>query len=217
MIRKLALLLVAIVAIYAVYLGWRIITERQIVAARVDTIIAAADPADVTLTAQRTAILLRVEDPTFLTNKGIDFSTPGGGMTTLSQSLGKRIFFKQFSPGLPKGELIALTRFALYPKVDKQRTLKAFLATAYYGRRDDRAVIGIGPAARTWFGKPLAALSDREYLALIAMGPAPRTLDPVRHPAANADRVARIERLLAGRCTPDGLGDVMLDGCAGTR
>jgi len=217
MIRKLALAIGALILAYGLYLGWRIATERGRVSDRVDVIIAAADPADATLSPQRTAILLRVEDPTFRTNKGIDFSTPGGGMTTLSQSLGKRIFFEKFSPGLPKVELIALTRFALYPKVDKQRTLKAFLATAYFGHRDGRAVTGIGAAARAWFGKPLAALSDREYLSLIAMGPAPKILDPVRHPAANAERVGRIKRLLAGRCRPDGLRDVMLDGCEFTR
>ena len=214
MIRKLALVLGALLIVYCLYLGWRVVIERGRVADRVDAIVAAADPADVTLSPARTAILLRVEDPTFRTNKGLDFSTPGGGMTTISQSLGKRIFFTHFRPGFLKGELIVLTRFALYPKVDKQRTLKAFLATAYFGRRNGHAVIGIGPAARAWFGKPLIGLTDREYLSLIAMGPAPRTLDPIRYAAANADRVARIERLLAGRCEPNGLRDVMLAGCA---
>ena len=125
MIRKIALALGALILVYALYLGWRVSTERSRVSSRVDSIIAAADPADLTLTPRRTAILLRVEDPTFYTNKGLDFATPGAGMTTVSQSLGKRIFFERFRPGFPKGELIVLTRFALYPKVDKQRTLKA--------------------------------------------------------------------------------------------
>jgi monofunctional biosynthetic peptidoglycan transglycosylase len=214
MIRKLALAVSALFLIYGLYLGWRVATERSRVSARVNSIIAAADPADLRLSPKRTAMLIKVEDATFWTNKGVDFSTPGGGMTTLSQSLGKRIFFDRFKPGLAKGELITLTRFALYPKVDKPRTLKAFLATAYFGRRGDRAIVGFGPAARALFGKPLAALTDREFLSLIAMGPSPKTLDPVRNPAANADRVARIERLLAGRCQPNGLRDVMLEGCA---
>lgn len=214
MIRRIAVAVLIVFLFYVAYLGGRIMIERRTVSARVDAIIAAADPADVTLSPARTAVLLKIEDPTFLTNKGIDFSTPGASMTTLSQSLGKRIFFEHFHPGLPKGELIALTRFALYPKVDKQRTLKAFLATAYFGRRNGRAVTGIGPAARAWFGKSLAALNDREYLSLIAMGPSPKTLDPERHAAANAERVRRIERLLANRCQPTGLNDVMLEGCA---
>jgi monofunctional glycosyltransferase len=214
MIRRVGIALLVVVTIYAVYLGGRILIERGRVSGKVDTIIAAADPADLTLSSLRTAWLIRVEDPTFPTNSGLDFTTPGASMTTISQSLGKRIFFAQFHPGFPKGELIALTRFALYPKVDKQRTFKAFLATEYFGHRDGRAVIGIGPAARAWFGKPLALLSDREYLSLIAMGPAPNALDPARHAAANAERVARIQRLLAKRCQPTGFNDVMLEGCA---
>ncbi len=214
MIRRAVLALLFILLIYLIYLGGRIIVERRVVSARVDTIIAAADPADVALTPARMAMLLRVEDPTFWTNKGIDFTSPGASMTTLSQSLGKRVFFAHFSPGLPKGELLALSRFALYPEVDKRRTLKAFLATAYFGRRNGHGVVGIGPAARTWFGKSLSALSDREFLSLIAMAPSPNTLDPQRHAAANAERVLRIERLLANRCRPKGLRDVMLEGCA---
>lgn len=214
MIRRGAVAVLVVLLVYVIYLGGRIMVERRTVSARVDAIIAAADPADVSLSPARTAQLLKVQDPTFLTNKGIDFSTPGAGMTTLSQSLGKRIFFDHFKPGLPKGELIALTRFALYPKVDKQRTLHAFLATAYFGRRNGRPVIGIGPAARAWFGRPLAALSDRQFLSLIAMILAPTTLDPERHASANAERVARVERLLAEKCRPTGLRDVLLDGCA---
>lgn len=214
MIRRALLALLVVVVVYTLYLGGRIVVERRTVSARVNAIIAAADPSDITLTPSRTAQFLKVEDPTFLANKGIDFSTPGAGMTTLSQSLGKRLFFEDFAPGFAKGELIALTRFALYPEVDKQRTLKAFLATANFGRRDGRAVIGIGAAARAWFGRPLATLSEQQFLTLIAMLPAPATLDPYRHAAANAERVGRIERLLADQCRPSGLRDVMLEGCA---
>jgi monofunctional glycosyltransferase len=214
MIRRVGAVLLLVLLVYAIYLAGRVAVERRTVSAKVDAIIAAADPADVTLSPSRTAQLLRVEDPTFLTNHGVDFSSPGAGMTTLSQSLGKRIFFKHFRPGLRKGELIVLTRFALYPKVDKQRTLKAFLATAYFGNRNGRSIIGMGPAARAWFGRPLATLDDRQYLSLVAMMLAPATFDPVRHPAANAARVARIERLLANQCRPTGLRDVMLEGCA---
>ena len=214
MIRRVGAVLLLVLLVYAFYLASRVMVERRAVSARVDAIIASADPADVTLSPARTALLLNVEDSSFLTNKGVDFTTPGAGMTTLSQSLGKRIFFKHFRPGLRKGELIVLTRFALYPKVDKQRTLKAFLARAYFGNRKGRPIIGMGPAARAWFGRPLARLDDRQYLSLVAMILAPATFDPVRHPAANAARVARIERLLANQCRPTGLRDVMLEGCA---
>lgn len=214
MIRKVALALGALLFAYAAYLGWRVAVERSRVSARVDAIIAAADPDERNLAPRRVAALLAVEDPTFWTNKGIDFATPGASMTTLSQSLGKRIFFDHFQPGFRKGELLAFTRFALYPKVDKNRTLRAWIARVELGTASGRRVIGLADGARTWIGKPLGQLTDREYLSLIAMLPSPRTLNPRRNPAANADRVDRIERLLAHRCRPTGVRDVSLDGCA---
>lgn len=214
MIRKLALAVAALGSFYFAYLGWRIAEERGSVSAKVDAIIARADPDELTLPPNRVAILLRVEDPAFSANRGIDLATPGAGMTTLSQGLGKKIFFDDFEPGFRKGELMALTRFALYPKVDKTRTLKAFIANAYFGSHRGRPVIGFADGARTWFGRPLPQLSDREFLELEAMLVAPDRLKPGRGDAERHERVARIERLLVGKCQPTGLRDVMLEGCA---
>ena len=214
MIRKLALTLVALIFLYIGYLGWRIAEERSVVSGKVDGILARADPAELALSPDRIAMVLKVEDPTFWSNKGIDFVTPGAGMTTLSQSLGKHIFFDDFQPGFRKGELLALTRFALYAKVDKARTLNAVVASAYLGTDRGRAVIGFADGAQTWFGKPLSRLSDREFLELQAMLLAPDQLKPGRGDTERAVRVARIERLLAGRCQPTGLRDVALKGCA---
>ena len=214
MIRKIALAIAALVLVYLGYLCWRIADERTAVSAKVDAILAQADPDELALPPNRVAVVLRVEDPTFWTNKGIDLSTPGAGMTTLSQGLGKKIFFDDFEPGFRKGELMALTRFALYPEVDKDRTLKAVIANAYFGTHRGRPVTGFADGARTWFGKPLPKLSDREFLELEAMLVAPDNLKPGQGDAARMERVRRIERLLAGQCEPTGLRDVMLDGCA---
>lgn len=214
MIRKVALAFAAVLILYAGYVGWRIAEERRDVGARVDAIIARADGDELALPPARVAILVKVEDPTFWRNKGIDLSTPGAGMTTLSQGLGKTIFFDDFEPGLAKGELMALTRFALYPEVDKPRTLQALIATAYLGSHRGRAVTGFADGARTWFGAPLRDLPDRQYLELIAMLLAPDRLKPGRDDAGRMQRVERIERLLAGQCTPNGLRDVSLAGCA---
>jgi len=209
-----ALVLAALVLVYALYLTWRVVDERRDVAARVDAIIARADPDEINLPKRRVAMLLRVEDPTFWTNDGVDFSTSGAGMTTISQSLGKRIFFDDFKPGFRKGELLALTRFALVPKVPKDRILNAWLARTYLGTRDGRPVTGFADGARTWIGKPLRDLSDREFLTLVALGPAPDRFKPTRDAAGNRERVRRIERLLAGACRPNGVRDTMLEGCA---
>lgn len=214
MIRKIGLAVAALALLHLGYLGWRVVDERRDVAERIDAIIADADPDELSLPPRRVAILLRIEDPTFWTNKGIDLSTPGAGMTTLSQGLGKRIFFEHFKPGFAKGELMALTRFALFPKVDKDRTLKAVIASAYFGTYRGRSVYGFADGARTWFGKPLSQLSNREYLELEAMLVAPDQLKPGRDDAGRRERASRIERLLAGQCKPTGLRDVMLEGCA---
>ena len=213
MIRKALLLLAALVILYAGYLGIRIWREQGLVAAKVDRIIARADPQELALPLIRRAMIVKVEDPTFWTNKGLDLTTHGAGMTTLSQALGKRLFFDDFEPGFAKGELMALTRFALYPRVSKDGTLQAFVASAYLGTRRGRAVTGFSDGARSWFGKPLADLSDEEFLNLEAMLVAPDSLKPGRDDAGRRERVARIKRLLAGSCRPIGLRDVKLEGC----
>lgn len=213
MIRRMLLAAAGLVVLYGLYLAWRIHDQRRDVAARVDAIIARADPAETALSRRRIAMLLRVEDPTFWTNRGIDLASPGAGLTTLSQGLGKILFFEDFEPGLAKGELMALTRFALYPEVDKQRTLTAFVASAYFGTHRGRPVRGFADASRTWFGTPLDRLGERQFLELVAMLVAPDLLKPGRDDAGRAERVERIARLLAGRCRPQGLRDVMLAGC----
>jgi len=49
---------------------------------------------------QRLNMLLKVEDPNFYNHKGLDFSTPGAGMTSITQSLVKRFLFQEFSEGI---------------------------------------------------------------------------------------------------------------------
>ena len=47
-------------------------------------------------------MLLRVEDPSFYTHNGMDLSTPGAGITTITQNLVKRLYFDNFKPGFAK-------------------------------------------------------------------------------------------------------------------
>jgi membrane peptidoglycan carboxypeptidase len=202
-----------VVLLCALYLGVRIIDERAKAPEKVASIIAAMDPAIDRISAARIEMLLAVEDPTFWSNDGIDLATPGAGMTSLAQGLGKQIFFERFRPGLQKIELMLLTRFALIPAVPREDILRAMLANAYLGHDAAGPIVGFSQGAQRVFGKPLDALTDRDWLALVAVLPAPNTLHPIRNQAANAERVARIERLLAGACRPEGVGDVMLEGC----
>ena len=202
---------------YGGYLAWRVVDQSERAPARVAEILAAADPAIDAISNQRLEWLVRVEDPTFWTNDGIDQSTPGAGMTTLSQGLGKQIFFERFSPGplrLGKLELMVLTRFVLVENVSKQEILRAVLVNAYLGHDEAGPVIGFAEGARRWFGKELADLTDREFLGLVAMLTAPNRLSPANHAAENSERVSRIERMLAGECSPADLNDIYYERCA---
>jgi membrane carboxypeptidase/penicillin-binding protein len=167
--------------------------------------------------ARRMKMLLAVEDPGFLRHRGIDFSTPGQGMTTLTQSLAKLLYFRRFTPGIEKLELMLVARFALDPAMSKREQLEVFINHAGFGTSRGRPIIGFNAAARTFYGRELGELTDREYLTLVAMLIAPSRLDPARHPGANAERTSRIEALLAGRCRPRGLRDVHYQDCAPVR
>ncbi|PHS38661.1 MAG: hypothetical protein COA91_07810 [Robiginitomaculum sp.] len=76
-------------------------------------------------------IFLQVEDPMFYAHKGIDFKTPGAGLTTVSQSLTKRLFFKQFKPGFAKLEQSLIARFVVHPTISKDDQLLAFFRHIY--------------------------------------------------------------------------------------
>lgn len=218
MLRPVAILaatLLAAIAAFSSYLAWRIASERACAPKAVAAILASMDPATDTISDGRIAALLRIEDPTFWTNDGIDLSTPGAGQTTFAQGLGKRLFFRRFDPGplkLGKVELMALTRFALIPTTSKKDILRAALATAYLGRDDQGPINGFADGARRWFGKEISTLDDDEFLALAAMLPAPNRLTPGT--TANTERVGRIKRLLAGACAPQSNGDVYFEACA---
>jgi monofunctional glycosyltransferase len=207
-------LIAALLLLGMMFLAYRVVDARGNVESKVATIIAQMDPVIDTVPRRRLDMLLTVEDPTFNSNDGIDLQTPGAGMTTLSQGLGKRLFFQEFKPGINKLELMLLTKFALVPKVPREDILRATLASAYLGHVNNRAVIGFAEASKTYFSIPLNQLSDRQWLSLVAMLPAPNKLSLKRDPKANAERVERIENLLAGRCEPENLRDVMLNGCA---
>lgn len=195
------------------YEGYALVRAKQ----RTPAVLAAAAQGELRygdLPARRREMLLRVEDPGFLRHRGIDFSTPGAGMTTITQSLVKHFYFDDFQPGFAKLEQSLIAPFVLDPAMPKRAQLTAFLNSTPFGTVRGRRVTGFAAAARAFYGRELAALSDREFLSLVAMMMAPARLDPLRHPAANAERVRRIERLLAGRCAPQGLRDVAYEGCA---
>ncbi|MEW8218785.1 MAG: hypothetical protein AB2770_10515, partial [Candidatus Thiodiazotropha taylori] len=95
-----SLLLLAIVGYYgwALQSAYRYTVERVIPEERA----AAYSLTLSSLTVKRKSALLKIEDPNFYQHSGIDFTTPGAGITTITQALVKTIYFERFSPGIAK-------------------------------------------------------------------------------------------------------------------
>jgi membrane carboxypeptidase/penicillin-binding protein PbpC len=168
----------------------------------------------VELTPEQRAILLTVEDPGFDTHNGIDMTSPGQGLTTITQALVKILYFERFSPGIAKIEQSLIARFILHSHVSKEEQLKLFVSHARFGEVKGKELTGFAEAAETHFGKPFAQLTRDQYIGLVAMLVAPTDIRPDK-PEAFAERVARITALLAGRCAPSGLLDTSYSACAG--
>ena len=204
-----ALLLITFI-LYEAFALWRAQQRTPAVLRRA----AEGELALAALTPKRRSMLLAVEDPGFFRHRGVDFSTPGQGKTNLTQSLVKRFYFDRFEPGFAKIEQSLIAWLVFDPALSKEGQLRAFLNHASFGHRNGRPIVGFADAARTFFGREFAQLSDRQFLSLVAMLMAPKRLDPIRNPAANAERVRRIEALLGGRCSPAEVGDVTYESCA---
>ena len=149
-------------------------------------------------------ILLKVEDPRFFDHGGFDFSTPGAGITTITQALVKHLYFDNFKPGIAKFKQTAIAAYALDPLMPKQEQLRLFINTSYLGQN----VRGFEQAANAFFHKPFKQLNDDQYIAIVAMLIAPEVFDVQKFPARNAERVRRIKLLVSGEYKPRGLFDL---------
>ena len=182
--------------------------------ARADALIAAGQGAEA-LGADRVAMLLAVEDPTFFVHSGIDLTTPGAGATTITQSLSKRLGFDAFRPGIGK---IRQTGFAfgLERELTKPQILALALETFEMGRfaRDDIWITGFLAASEAAYGAPPSDVTEAQFLRLIAVLVSPGTLTGPGGTDQLDNRVQRISALLSGACAPRDHGDVWLEGCA---
>ena len=160
--------------------------------------------------------LLRVEDPRFLAHHGLDLSTPGAGMTTITQGLAKFLYFDDFRPGLRKLPQ-SLFAIGLDARVAKDELLTLFLNRVYLGTVEDRAVHGFDEAARVYFGRSATELDRAQWLSLVAMCVGPDAFCVAAAPERNHELVTRIERLLAGQCRPTGWRDVYYEACTDPR
>ncbi|TDH37740.1 glycosyl transferase [Pseudohoeflea suaedae] len=158
------------------------------------------------------AILIKVQDPGFGNHKGVDLTTPGAGLTTITQSLSKRLAFETFQPGFAK---IRQTGYALglEARLGKQQILALWLATVPMGEGPDGWITGFHAASQAIYDRAPPELDRDEFLRLVAVLIAPGAYDLSGADTKLDDRVSRIEKLIAGECRPTGLNDVWLEAC----
>jgi penicillin-binding protein 1A len=150
----------------------------------------------------RMCALLAVQDATFYRHQGVGLADGPLGHTTITQSIGKGLFFSGFSPGLLHHRKIRLmlAAWAFDRRISKETQLRLFLNRAYFGSAGGREVIGFPGAASTFYGKPLDQLSDSEYFGLLAMLETPNSYHVILQPKVNAERVARIRQKVQKAC-----------------
>ena len=209
-----ALAIAAIIASGAyAYGGWRdAVSDAPALKAAADNR-AARDLGADSLTSDRLAVLILVEDPDFYNHDGIDISTKGAGATTITQALAKRLAFDDFKPGYAK---IRQTAYAisLENHLAKKEILALALDGAQMGLGPDGWVTGFHNASEIFFGAQPAAIDEDEFIALVAVLIAPGAFSLAAPDKKLATRIERIKRLREGGCKPKSHDDVWLEGCA---
>ena len=205
-----ALLLFGLLAfLVSVDLGARAVAERALSAGRATKLLN-------TIPVEWIRILLAVEDPSFRSHAGVDLRTPGQGWTTLTQGLVKR---KVGGPLRgPWGKLRqSLYALALDRHLGKNYQIALFLRSAFFGSRDGEDLVGFEAAAESIYGRALSEISRDQFVELVAMLVGPNSYNPWDRSNELAERVARIELLVAGVSEPDSWTDVYLEGCTDAR
>jgi len=222
--KGLLALLVALVLYLAIAAGWA--------AAAFDDVLARwpQEAAPAALSPRQTAILLRIEDPTFYSHPGLSLAE-GQGVATISSALAREFFLEGLQLDGTEGLLQRfyrrvfdcckridfgrdITALVLNARLSKERQLAMYVQSVYMGRHEGRQVRGLAQAAQAYVGKPLAQLDDAQTAGLVAMIKAPNAYHPVREPAAFALRLARVQAVLDGRCRPAGWFDTDYAHCA---
>lgn len=159
------------------------------------------------LTKRQLEILIKVHDPGFYNHSGIDLSTPGAGLTTITQAIVKKLYFNDFKVGIAKIKQSLIAKFVVNDQITKDDQLTLFINSMYFGKVDGILIIGLESAANAYYHQPVKTLTEEQYISLIAMLVAPNTFHIIDHPEWNKDRTNRIKELIAGNYKPKGLMD----------
>ena len=159
------------------------------------------------LSSEQLKALIRVQDPNFYGHQGVDFSTPGNGWTTITQSIVKWLYFKEFKQGIRKIKQTLIARLIANYHFAKDEQLTIFINNIWF----EPDVVGLQQAAKHFFHKTICQVTQDEYLALVAMMINPQKYNIHTAPKENKKRVERIKRYLRDEYRPKGLFDIEYD------
>ncbi|MCY6383345.1 transglycosylase domain-containing protein [Hoeflea prorocentri] len=188
------------------------LSDSEELEARADGLIA-EDLGGSSLGEERYRQLLVVQDPAFEQHSGVDITTPGAGITTVTQSLSKRVGFENFTPGIGKIRQIGYA-LGLESRLSKEQIMALWLDTLEMGRGPEGWVTGFHRMSEATFGAAPAKIEDDEYLSMLAVLISPGRYTLGTDDQALLERTNRIRRLVSGDCAPNANSDVWLQGCS---
>jgi len=182
------------------------------------------------LTKAQVSMLLKIEDPSFWKNKGIDISHNGQGKTTMTQSVVPLLLYNTelsgwranlqtvYSSLWPKFKKIDLGRdvmaLAVSKKIHKDKILKIFAEQVYLGYLDNKPVFGISQASQKYFNQEVSKLSIEDFAGLVGMLKSPDHYSPINNKSAFNERKSRVLKVINGSCAPSGLFDTDYSSCS---
>lgn len=161
----------------------------------------------------RAQYIVMVEDPDFLNHNGVDFTTAGAGVATITQSLATRLAFESYQSGYHKIRQIGYA-LGLETVLTKDEIFTLALNTMHMGRSPTGWIEGFHRASKLHYRQVAADISDEEFIALVAVMIEPSELRLDVPSAKRNERIKRIERLIVGECAPNDHDDIWLEGCA---
>ena len=155
-----------------------------------------------------TGAFLAVEDKRFYRHHGVDYRRIAGalvrdvqamaweqGFSTLTMQLARNVFPEHLSreKTLRRKVWEVMLARRIEREFTKDEILELYLNQIYLGA----GLYGVEAAARGYFGKPAAELTDAEAALLAALPRAPSYYDPRRNPAAAVERRNLVLSLMA--------------------
>jgi penicillin-binding protein 1B len=163
---------------------------------------------DETPVALRQAVIA-VEDRRFAQHPGVDLRGMARalmanlhegevvqGGSTITQQLAKNLYQDQENRTLTLKVWESLAAIALEMAHSKDEILERYLNEIYLAQRGPYAILGVGAAARHYFGKEARYLDLPESALLAGLIQSPGRYHPYRHPDAAVDRRNLVLRLM---------------------